>query len=306
MTDIVIGKDDFAEELAKRLSAELIKTEEKTFADGEKRPRLLLKSGNQLKGKNALLAVRSNRYNPSPNDSIVETCLLLKEMKGLGVEEIGLLWPWALYSRQDEKFRPGEPASLKYVAELLESCGVTDFYTVYSHIYKKPTPLTEFFSSDVNVHDISPAKLFVEYFKRKKMKDCIIVTPDEKGEDRIREISEPLNYEFRCLLKTRDHNTGKIKIDFGDLDVRGRDVIIEDDIATSGGTVVDTYRRINRMKPRKVYIALVHLLTLEGIKTLYDLRAEEIVTTNSFVNETKQPKYFTELNLVPLLAEVMK
>lgn len=305
MIDIVIGKDDFAEELAKRLKAELIKTEEKTFVDGEKRPRLLLKSDDQIKGKNVLLVVRSNRYKPSPNDSLIETYLLLKEIKELGAKRIGLLWPWALYSRQDEKFRAGEPLSLKYVAELIEDCGVTDFYTVYSHIYKKPAPLKEFFSPKTKVHDISPAKLFVEYFKRKDLKDCVVVTPDEKGEGRVKEISEPLNCEIKCLSKTRNPETGQIKIEFGNLDVGGRDVIIKDDIATTGGTIIDTFNGIKKMGPRKVYIALVHLLTLEGIKKLHDLKTEEIITTNSFVNEMEQPKYFTELNLVPLLADYL-
>jgi len=306
MTDLVIGKDDFSEELATRLKAELVKFEEETFADREKKSRLLLKSENQLKGKRVLLVARSNRYLPVPSDPALETLFLLKEIKALGAKKIGLLWPWALYSRQDERFRPGELLSLKSMAELLEHCGIEYFYTIHSHIYKKPVPLSKFFSSNVEVYDISPARLFVEYLKKKDLRNCIVVTPDEEGEGRVREISEPLNCDFRCLPKTRDCETRKIEIDFGDLDVRGRDVIIKDDIAASGGTIVDTYNGIKKMGPRKVYIVLDHLHTLEGIERLCGLGAEEIITTNSFVNETKRPKYFTELNLVPLLAEVIK
>jgi ribose-phosphate pyrophosphokinase len=306
MIDLVIGKDDFSEELATSLNTEMVKVESKTFSDREIRPRLLLESENQIKGKDALLVVRSNRYIPSPNDSLTETYLLLKEIKELGAKRIRLLWPWALYSRQDEKFRPGEPLSLKRVAELLEFCGVRDYYTIHSHIYKKPVPLKEFFSTDVNVHDISPAEVFVEHFKQKDLKDCLVVVPDEKGRERAREIAEPLNCEIACLSKIRDPNTAKIKIYFGDLNVRGRNLIILDDVSSSGETLAETYNGIIGMEPRGICIAVYHLVNLDAIKKLYDLRAEEIITTNSFANESGQPKYFTELNIVPLIANYLK
>ncbi len=303
MIDIVIGKDFFAEELAQRLNAEFVIVEVKDFIDGEKRPRLLLKSDKQLEGKDILLAVRSNRFKPSPNDTIVETFILLKEIKNLGANRIRLFWPWTFYSRQDEKFQLGEPLSLKYIAELIESCGVKDFYTIHSHIYKKTVTLNNFFSKNVNVHDISTAKIFVDHFRRRALENTIIATPDEKGEERINEIAEPLNYETKCLTKERDTITGKIKIEFADCDVKDRDVIIKDDIATTGGTIIDTYNGLIRMKPKRIFIALVHLLTLEGIKRLHELKTEEIVTTNSFVNESERPRYFTELNLIPLIAK---
>lgn len=83
-------------------------------------------------------------------------------------------------------------------------------------------------------------------------------------------------------------------------DLKDKDVIIYDDVAAGGGTIIRAFELAKQFKPNRIFIVLSHLITKKGIERLYNLGATEIITTDSFISE--EPISFKELSLIPLFS----
>ena len=81
--------------------------------------------------------------------------------------------------------------------------------------------------------------------------------------------------------------------------LRDRDVIIYDDISASGKTIEKIYKLAKKSEPKRIFIAVAHILTKGGVRKLKNLGAHEIITTNSLSSDFS--KDYTELSLTPLL-----
>ena len=88
-------------------------------------------------------------------------------------------------------------------------------------------------------------------------------------------------------------------------DLKGKDIIVYDDVASSGGTAEIAYKLSEACSPRSMFIALAHLWTAEEISRLSALGSRELITTNSFGTEHVRNS-FIELSIVPLLVEQLK
>ena len=86
--------------------------------------------------------------------------------------------------------------------------------------------------------------------------------------------------------------------------LRDKDVIIYDDIASSGGTTEMAFRLSENNNPKTLFIALAHLWTAQGINRLSVLGSQELITTDSFSTEYAESP-FTELSIIPLLVETL-
>jgi ribose-phosphate pyrophosphokinase len=111
----------------------------------------------------------------------------------------------------------------------------------------------------------------------------------------VKELAEMLNVPYECLVKERNHKTQQIFMRPPNTDLKYRDVVIYDDVASSGGTIIRAFKLVKRFKPNRIFIVVSHLLTKGGIKKLYKLNSSEIITTDSFNSE--EPIKFTELHL---------
>jgi ribose-phosphate pyrophosphokinase len=298
---LVIGEDNFPKEIADKLNAEFVRINSFVFPDSEIKP--VIENENNVRGKKVLVVIRTTRFKPSINDCIMKiyfTCKLLRELE---VGEINLFLPYMFYSRQDKKFLPGEPESFSDIAKLYEYLGVSNIFTVNSHLYGKETPLQNYFKK-IKIHDLSPAKFFAEYLKTKNLKNPIIIGPGKGANELIQELASFLGAEFEGLKKERDHKTQAIIMKPPKSSLKNRDVIIYDDVSASGGTPAEAFRLVYESKPNRIFISLVHLITKGGIEKLYKLNSTEIVTTDSFNSE--EPIKFTEVSLIPLIISYLE
>ena len=299
--DVVIGEDEFSKQISKQINAKFIKIETTVFPDSEVKP--TLKIENDIRNNNILLVSRTNRFKPRINDSIMKTFFIVSLLNEIGTNEINLLIPYMFYSRQDKQFLPGEPKSMFDVAEMYENLHISNIFAINSHLYGKETSLQKYFKK-IKIHDISPSKLFSEYLKTKNLKIPLVLGSDTGPAIMVKELSELLNTSSECLEKERNHKTLEITMKPPKSDLLDRDVIIYDDVAASGGTIVRTFELAKQLKPNRIFIVLSHLITKKGIEKLYNLNSSEIITTDSFISE--KPKSFTELTLVPLVSDYIK
>ncbi len=301
---VVIGEDEFAEELARELQTDFIRLTPTVFPDREVKTRISVSDIRRIGSRTALVVMRAKRYAPNPNDCVLKTILVADTLTRYGVRRKDLLLPYMFYARQDGERLPGESNSLSKIADIYEGLGFGNLITVNSHLYGKERPLQRFFRS-IRVYDISAAGVFADYFRTKDLKNAFVIGPGCGPRKMAMELSGYLNCEYECLPKTRDPETGRVDMEPPKSDLRGKDIIIYDDIASSGGTTEMAYRLSEKRGPRSIFIALPHLWTAQGINRLSVLASRGLITTNSFSTERiKNP--FVELSLIHLLAEHLK
>ena len=323
--DVVIGHDHprrhsdmdkFSRGLAKSLNARYVNVELKTFPDNEVRPTLKIKSKGQIEGKNVLLVSRTNRYEPRPNDAIIELGLTVNNLVDMKAGSIDVVMPYMFYARQDKAFLKGEPASLSYIAKLYQTWtgDVDNLITMNSHLYGKPRDLGQVFSKlkihKPKVHDLSCSGLFAEYFRKKELKDPVIITPGAK--ELAEELSEKMGIPYENLKKPRDRSTGEITMEAPKTDLEGKRVILLDDVSASGGTIMRAYGHVRRAGGI-VTVALPHFMTWEGIGSVYELvkigEMGKVVTTDSLDSYTSSGGFldcFEELSTVPLFSDYIR
>jgi len=287
--NVVIGdeNDSFSREIADRLDAEFVEVRTERFKDTEIKASLKLEPVQEFKEKKGLVVQRIDRLNPNQNDCIVKIMQIIGSLRRMAYSEIDLLTPYMFYDRQHDISSLGDPLSLRDIGNLYSSLKISNFFTVNSHILGKPDDnLRLYFKSlHISVYDINPARLFAEHLRKKNLKNPLVVGPDEGSEKMVQDLSKQLNADYVCLKTERNRETGEVTIIDGDKlkDAEGRDVVIYDDKTSTGEKIWKVYLELEHHKPRKAYIAIVHLLG-DGIGRLRDLYSDGIITTNSLIS----------------------
>lgn len=301
---VIFGEDEFSEKLAKELQTDFIQLKSSRFPDRELKTRIDASALKKVGDKTALIVIRAMRYNPNPNDCLIKTILTTETLTKYKIRIKDLILPYMFYARQDGERLPGESDSLKKIANIYEELGIRNLITANSHLYGKKNPLQKFFNA-VKIYDVSTAKLFADYLVTKKLKNPFVICPGSGPEKMAIELSDYLNCDYECLPKSRNPETGRVDMDAPTSDLKDKNVIIYDDIASSGGTTEMAYRLTEAHEPESIFIALAHLWTTQGINRLSILSSIELITTNSFITERIENP-FTELSLTQLFADQLK
>jgi ribose-phosphate pyrophosphokinase len=301
---VIIGESVFAEAIAKGLHTDFIRITARKFPDRELKTRLNVSTLKDIGDSIALIVIRANRFEPNPNDCLLKIILIADTLTRYGVEQKELLLPYMFYARQDGERLPGESNTLSIIAALYEDLSFSNLITVNSHLYGKKHALQDFFKS-IKVQDLSAARLFARYISAKNLEHPFIVGPGGGPEKMAKELSSYLDCEYECLLKYRDPETGRVDMEPPKADLHNMDVIIYDDIASSGGTTEMAYRLVETSGPRSLTVALPHLWTTQGINRLSVLGSMDLITTNSFRTE-RMNKSFSELPLETMLITCLK
>ena len=155
MKDALIFSLSTSKALAEKISAKsgipLGESKVLRFADGEIMARCL----SNVKGK--VCYIVQSTIAPS-SDSLFEIFIFVDSLKNAGAKEIVLITPYYGYSRQDRVAQKGEPITAKIVANLLQSCGISQLISVDFHTQQ----IQGFFS--IPVLNVETSELFGEYF----------------------------------------------------------------------------------------------------------------------------------------------
>lgn len=252
--NVVVSGRNFvseAEAFAKVVEATFIDVTYKVFPDGE----LYVKVNgvDRVKGSNVFVL---NTLYPDQNGSIVESLLLLDALKRIGVNRVVLVLPYIAYSRQDKVFLEGEPVSIEVVLRMFREY-VDVLLTVDLHnpdvlrIFNKP-------ALNITVSDFLYESVVNEVEKP------LIIAPDKGALNRARFVAEKYGVSVDYLVKKRDRVTGEITYETSELDVMGRDVVIVDDIISTGGTIAKSSEMLLSKGARKVYVVATHGLLING------------------------------------------
>ncbi len=273
--------------IAELLKQKIVPIEFKRFPDGESYIRFEGEVGN----KDVALVQTTG---PPQDEHLVQLLLMADAAKTLKAKTITAIVPYFAYARQDQRFRLGEAFSVKTIVTLLQTCGVVKILTVNSH---NPAVLG---TLQVPVEDLSAIPLLAEHFQKRGFDGACSLALGKKGLATAVEADGVLGGGSDYISTQRDRVTGKVVIEEKPLPVKGRDVVIFDDIISSGGTMMKAVAWTRKQNARTVHVACVHpLLVGDAEDRILHCGAESIVGTDSVSS------HISVVSVAPLIAEAL-
>lgn len=249
-----------------------LQTELKKFPDGEKYVRI----HGEIEGK-VVTIIQSMAYNP--DEFLFEFLLLADAARDLGARKVLGVFPYISYARQDTRFRAGEAVSLITVGKLIRAVGVDSIYTIDSHRHR----LQDF--SDIlkiPVTDLTAMPLLANYVrKRVKLRDTLVIGPDAESEQFAHTMAKELASSYEVLEKKRS-GPREVRITARNIDAKGRDILIADDIVSTGGTVIEAARLLRRQGAKRIVVTCTHpLLVGNALKQIMAAGVERVIGTDT-------------------------
>ena len=280
---------ELGEKIAECLNAELVPVFFKTFPDGES----YLRFGVENLENDDVVIVQTT--SPPQDQRLIQLFLMADNALDMGAKTITAVVPYFAYSRQDKRFMPGEVFSVKTIVKLFEKCGINKIITVNAH---NPTVLK---ALTIPVEDLSAIPLLAEYFKNSGLvSHPISLSMGKKALNVAKEADNILKGGFDYVSSKRDVVTGNVTLEEKALPVKGRDVIIFDDIISSGGTMAKAVKLVKTQGARKVYAACVHALLIgDAQKKILESGAEDIISTDSV------PCPYSKVSIAPLVCKAL-
>ncbi len=221
---------------------------------------------NSLKNKKVTIY---HRLFPEPDKRIFELLLILSRVKEQ-TKNIELCVPYLPYARQDRENKKGEAVSADALCALLKSNGVKKICTFDCHFLCGPG---NFKRADIAIENKSAGKILYAYAKKYfKKNKFVVISPDESA-SYFTEHAQ--SHERHSLKKVRAESkatgvgTGihaNVHLMEGNVDVKGKNICILDDIISTGGTVVRAIHHLKAQGAKEIIVGATHgVLAGDGI-----------------------------------------
>ncbi|MCD6514524.1 MAG: ribose-phosphate diphosphokinase [Candidatus Odinarchaeota archaeon] len=274
-----------AGKLGEVLNVPVIEAQYKLFPDGESYFRI----PESVEGEDIIIVQTTG---PPQDKHILELVFLLDTVKDFGAKKVTLVVPYLAYARQDERYLEGEVLSSKVVAKILNSIGANKLLTVDVH---NEAVLSFYNFEAINLF---ASEVFADYIEKMELKDPFVLCPDQERPEILKPIADRLGTEYDWLEKFRDRITGEVKTKEKKLPVKDRDVLIVDDIISTGWTVVNAINILKKQGARDIYVFATHLVFAEGARErILNAGAKEIIGTDSIERDE------SKVTLAPLIAK---
>lgn len=280
---------DLAQKIGNCLRSEVVPVFCKTFPDGESYIRFEKET---LQNEDIVLVQTTS---PPQDQRLIQLLLMADNAADMKARTITAVIPYFAYSRQDKRFLPGEAFSVKTIVKLLKNCSVNRIITINAHNPQllKTLPLP--------IEDLSAIPLLAEHFKTElPLENPLSLSLGKKALSVAEEADNVLKGGYDCIATRRDVHTGTVTLEERPLPVKNRNVIIFDDIISSGGTMAKAVKYVKDSGAKKVYAACVHpLLTGDSKKKIIENGAEKIIGTDAV------PSPVSKVSIAPLISKAL-
>ena len=279
-----------AGKIANAFGVELNKSSIIEFSDGEFEPSF----DETVRGADVFLIQSTT----PPSDNLMELLLMIDAAKRASAANIIAVMPYFGYARQDKKGKPRVPIGAKLVANLLSAAGVDRIMTMDLHADQ----IQGFF--EVPVDHLYASELFIEDITNLNLPNLIIASPDMGGSKRANAYAKILNSGVVICYKERKQANviGEMKI-LGD--VKGKDVIIIDDMVDTGGTLTKAADLMMESGATSVRAYCTHgILSGTAYKRLDDSSIAELVITNT-IPKTHNSSKVREISVADFFAQTI-
>ncbi|KYO67289.1 ribose-phosphate diphosphokinase [Thermovenabulum gondwanense] len=284
---------DLAKEIAQILGVNVGDAVVNTFSDGE----IQVKINESVRGADVFV-VQPLSY--PANDHIMELLIMLDALKRASAWRITAVIPYYGYARQDRKIRARDPITAKLIADIISTAGAHRVLTMDLHAGQ----IQGFFNFPVD--HLLAVPILADYFRKKEIEDLVVVSPDLGGVTRARELANRLNASIAIIDKRRpEPNVAEVMNIIGN--VKGKTVIIIDDIIDTAGTITLGAEALLERGAKEVFACCTHpVLSGPAIERLRKSEIKEVVVTNTIaLDEEKKIEKIKVLSVAPLFAEAI-
>jgi ribose-phosphate pyrophosphokinase len=261
---------ELAKEIAEKIGLPLGAAHVGKFSDGE----TAINIDEVVRGSDVFI-VQSTCH--PVNDNLVELLVMIDALKRASAGRITAVMPYFGYARQDRKAKARDPISAKLMANLMTVAGADRVLTMDLHAPQ----LQGFF--DIPVDHLLGVPLLAQYFKEKfaGMDDVVVVSPDVGSVGRSRKFAERIDAPIAIIDKRRPKaNECEIMNVIGD--VKGKTLVLVDDLIDTAGTMVNGIQALLDMGAKEVYACCTHaVLSGPAIERIEKSPIKELVMLNT-------------------------
>lgn len=280
-----------AEKIAKSLGCELGKMRIEHFSDGE----FSVSFEESIRGQYIYL-VQSTFPN---SDNLMELLLMIDAAKRASAYKIIAVIPYFGWARQDRKDKPRVSIGAKLIADMLSVAGVNRVITMDLHADQ----IQGFFN--IPVDHLYASTIFIPYIRSLNMENVAIASPDVGGSKRAGSYAKLLDVPMVLGYKTREkaNEVSEMKI-IGK--VKGKNVIIVDDMVDTAGTLCKAANLIMEEGARSVRAIVTHgVMSGKAIENVMNSALEQIVFTDSIPFDCSRCSKVKILTVSNLFAETI-
>ena len=221
-----------------------------------------------------------------PNEKLIALLLATETARKLEVKTLTLVVPYLCYMRQDIAFHAGEAISQNIIGKFLANL-FENIITVDPHLHR-----IQYLSQAVpakNAISVSATSLMATFLSQ-RFKTPVLLAPDSEAEQWVKAVANPNGWEYGVCQKIRAGDK-HVNITLPNLNLNERHVILVDDVASSGQTLIETIKLCLLQNAAEVNILVTHALFGEDIHLcMKNAGASNIWSTDSVTHPTNQIK----------------
>jgi len=235
------------------------------------------------------------------NESLVELLVMIDAARRASAKRITAVLPYYGYARQDWKERPRVPITAKLVANLITAAGANRVLTMDLH-----TPQIQGFF-DIPLDHLFAAPVLIKYFQKLNLSNLVVVAPDVGSIKTARAFAKRLHAALAVVDKRRN-SPDSVEVMHLIGEVKGKDVVIVDDLVASGGTLCEAADALKENGARNIYASITHgVLSGNAIENIANSSLEKLIITDTVpLTKEKELKKIEVLSVASLLGEAIR
>jgi ribose-phosphate pyrophosphokinase len=280
-----------AEKIAASYGIELGKVTFSKFSDGEFQPSF----EQTMRGQDIFIVQSTN----APTENIMELLMMVDAAKRASARKVIVIIPYFGFARQDRKDKPRVPIGAKLMANLLTAAGVDRVISMDLHADQ----IQGFF--DVPFDHMYASSIFVPYLKSLNLENLVMASPDTGGAKRAAAYAKFLNTDLVICFKQRSgiNQIGSMQI-IGD--VKGKDVVLVDDIVDTAGTIRKASDLMIEQGANSVRAIATHpVLSGNAYNNIMESGLTEMILTDTIPLKNPDCKKIKVLTSANLFADVI-
>lgn len=280
--------------ISRELGIPLATASLRRFPDGE----IDIKVDDDLRGTDCFVIQPTC---PPVNENWIELLLLLDCLRRSSAGRITAVMPYFGYARKDRKDEGRVPISAKVVANTLVGSGADRVLALDLHAAQ----IQGFF--DIPVDHLYAKPVLLEVIRGLQVDKPVVVSPDVGGIKMARAYAKALDGADLAIVDKRRISGSQIAVEHVIGDVEGRNVIIVDDMISTGGSMAEAAAILRRHGARRIVVAVTHaVLCGPAIERLDAAPIDELLVTDSIPLAERRPKNVEVVSIAPLLAQAIR
>ncbi len=267
----------------------------RTFADGE----LWVKFEENIRGKDVFIIQSTN----GPAENLIELFLLIDAAVRASAQRVTAVIPYFGYGRQDRKDQPRVPISSRVMVDILTATGadriismdlhstqIQGFASIpFDHIYSRMVLLDKLKSLDLNPEE------------------CTVLSPDVGSAAMGQSYAKRLGFHF-ALIDKRRYAPNKAEVSHLIGDLKGKDVLIIDDMIDTAGTTVSASKAAVDEGANSIIAVATHgVLSGPAIERLKSAPINKIIITDTIaISDDKKIPKMDIVSVADVFSEAIK